>query len=125
MIEYLAEVCMMEKYFDGFKVWYVPRLDNHDVDHLAWIASSSALTPPNIIIKKLSKPSVRPAKEVIDAAKPDLMVIDEPEHGLTYDWMSPIKIFLNNQPPSNDNAKVERITCKSKIYHLIDEILYR
>jgi ribonuclease HI len=125
MTEYLAEVCMMEKYFDGFEVWYVPHLDNHDVDHLAWIASSRALTPPNVIIKKLSKPSVRPAKEVIDAAKPDLMVIDEPEHGLTYDWMSPIKIFLNNQPPSNDNAKVECITCKSKMYHLIDEILYR
>jgi hypothetical protein len=33
----------------------------------------------------LTKPSVKPAEEVIDAAKPDLMVIDEPEQGLAYD----------------------------------------
>jgi ribonuclease H / adenosylcobalamin/alpha-ribazole phosphatase len=33
MTEYLAEVCRMEKFFDGFKVWYVPRLDNRDADH--------------------------------------------------------------------------------------------
>jgi hypothetical protein len=26
---------MMEKFFDGFEVWYVPRLDNRDADHLS------------------------------------------------------------------------------------------
>jgi ATP:corrinoid adenosyltransferase len=73
----------------------------------------------------LTKPSVSPAEEVIEVAKPDLMVIDELEQGLAYDWMSPIKMFLDNQPPSDDNIEVERITCKSKMYHLIDGILYR
>jgi Fe-S cluster assembly ATPase SufC len=71
------------------------------------------------------KPSVRPAEEAIDVAKPDLMVIDEPDQGLAYDWMSLIKMFLDNQSPSDDNIKVERITCKSNMYHLIDEIVYR
>jgi hypothetical protein len=52
------------------------------------------------------------------------MIIDEPEQGLAYNRMSPIKMFLDNQPPSNDNAEVERIACKSKMYHLIDRILY-
>jgi hypothetical protein len=79
MTEYLAELRRMEKFFDGFEVRYVPRLDNRDADHLAWIASSRAPTPPDVIIEKLSKPSVRPAEEVIDVVKPDLMVIDEPE----------------------------------------------
>jgi hypothetical protein len=32
---------------------------------------------------------------------------------------------MYNQAPSNDNTEVERITCKSKMYHLIDGILYR
>jgi hypothetical protein len=32
---YLAEVRRMEKFFDGFEVRYVPRLDNCDADHLA------------------------------------------------------------------------------------------
>jgi Fe-S cluster assembly ATPase SufC len=67
----------------------------------------------------LTKPSVRPAEEAIDVAKPDLMVIDEPDQGLAYDWMSPIKMCLDN------NAEVERITHKSMMYHLIDGILYR
>jgi hypothetical protein len=35
MAKYLAEVRRMEKFFDGFEVWYVPRLDNRDADHLA------------------------------------------------------------------------------------------
>jgi hypothetical protein len=50
MTGYLAEVCRIEKFFDGFKVRYVPRLDNHDTDYLAWIASSRAATPPDVIV---------------------------------------------------------------------------
>jgi ATP:corrinoid adenosyltransferase len=96
MAEYLAEVQRMEKFFDRFEVQYVPRLDNYDADHLAWIASSRAPTTLDIIIEKLSKPLVRPAEEAIDATKPDLIVIDELEQGLAYDWMSPIKMFLDN-----------------------------
>jgi hypothetical protein len=79
MVEYLAEVCKIEKFFDGFEVRYVPHLDNYDTDHLVWIASSRAPTLLNVIIKKLTKHSVRPAEEAIDATKPNLMVIDEPE----------------------------------------------
>jgi hypothetical protein len=96
MVEYLAEVSRMEKFFDKFKVCYVPRLDNRDANHLAWIASSRAPTAKDIIIEKLTKPSVRPTEESIDAAKPDMMVIDESDQGLAYDWMSPIKMFLDN-----------------------------
>jgi hypothetical protein len=81
MAKYLAKVRRMEKFFDGFEVRYVPRLDNRDVDHLAWIAFFRAPTLLDIMIEKLSKPSVRPVEEAIDAAKPDLMVIDEPEQG--------------------------------------------
>jgi hypothetical protein len=125
MAEYLAEVRRMEKFFDEFEVQYVSHLDNCDTDHLAWIACSRAPTLLDVIIEKLSKPSVRPTEDVIDAAKPDLMVIDKPEQGLAYDWMSSIKMFLNNQPPSDNNAKVERIAHKSKMYHLIDGVLYR
>jgi hypothetical protein len=85
MADYLVEVCRMKKFFDGFEVRYVPRLDNCDTDHLAWIAFSRAPTLPNIIIEKLSKPLVRPVEEDVDAAKPDLMVIDKPEQGPAYD----------------------------------------
>jgi hypothetical protein len=73
----------------------------------------------------LTKPSVRPAEEAIDAAKPDLMVVDGPKQGLAYNWKIPIKMFLDNQPSSDDNIEVERIAHKFKMYHLIDGILYR
>jgi hypothetical protein len=124
MTNYLAEVRRM-KFLDGFEVWYVPHLDNCDADHLACIASSKAPTPLDVIIEKLSKPSVRPVEEDIYVAKPDMMVIDEPEQEPMYDWISPIKAFLDNQPPSDDNIEVERIKRKSKMYHLIDGVLYR
>jgi ribonuclease HI len=77
MVKYLAKVCRMEKFFDGFKVWYVPRLDNHDADHLAWIASFRAPTPPDVIVERLFKPLVKP-EESTGQAELELMIIDEP-----------------------------------------------
>jgi hypothetical protein len=52
------------------------------------------------------------------------MVIDEPEHELLYVWKHPIKMFLENHPPLDDNGEVECIAHKSKQYHLIDGILF-
>jgi hypothetical protein len=93
MAEYLAEVRRMEKFFDGFKVRYVPRLDNRDADHLAWIASSRAPTPPDVIIEKLTRPSVKAAETLKET---DLMIIDGAEQQSETDWMSPIKVYLYN-----------------------------
>jgi hypothetical protein len=39
--------------------------------------------------------------------------------------MSPIRAYLDNQPPLDDNVEIERITRKSRMYHLIDGVLYR
>jgi hypothetical protein len=62
MADYPAKMHRMEKFINGFEVQYVPCLDNRDAEHLAWIASFRAPTPPDVIIEKLSKPSVRPAE---------------------------------------------------------------
>jgi hypothetical protein len=43
---------------------------------------------------------------------PELMIIDEPAQRPAYDWMSPIRVYLDNQPPSDDNIEVERIARK-------------
>jgi hypothetical protein len=122
MAEYLAEVRRMEKFFDGLEVQYVPRLDNRDADHLVWITFSRTPTPPDVIVVKLSKPSVKPAEPINEA---DLMVIDVPDQESVFDWMNPIRMFLSNQPLSDGDAKVECIMCKVKMYHLIDGVLYR
>jgi hypothetical protein len=76
MAEYLVEVRRMEKLFYGFEVRYLPRLDNHDADHLAWITSSMAPTPVDVIVERLFKPSVK-SEESISKARPELMVIDD------------------------------------------------
>jgi hypothetical protein len=39
--------------------------------------------------------------------------------------MNSIRMFLDNQPLLDDAAKVERITHKVRMYHLIDGVLYR
>jgi hypothetical protein len=95
MAWYLAEVRRMEKFFNGFEVRYVPHLDNRDADHLAWIASSRAPTPPDIIVERLFKPSVK-LKESTSEVGPELMIIDEPAQPPAYDWMSPIRTYLDN-----------------------------
>jgi hypothetical protein len=79
---------------------------------------------PDVIIEKLSKPSVKPVEPTNKAIRHDLMVIDEPKQEPVYHWMHPIKMFLENQPPSNDSGEVELIVRKSKQYHLINGILF-
>jgi hypothetical protein len=120
--DYLAEVQRMEKFFDGFEVRYIPRLNNQGMDHLAWIASSRALIPLDVIVEKLTKPSI---KLVETLREMDLMIIDGAEQQPEIDWMNPIKAYLDNQPISDDNVKIERITRKSRMYHLIDGVLYK
>jgi hypothetical protein len=122
MTEYLVEVQRMEKFFDGFEVRYVSCLDNWDADHLAWVASSRAPIPPDVIIEKMTKPSVKAAETLRET---DLMIIDGAEQQPKIDWMSPIKAYLDNQPISDDNAEIERIARKSRMYHLINRVLYR
>ena len=122
MAEYLAEVRRLEKFFDDFKVRYVPRLDNRDADHLAWIASSRAPTPPDVILERLAKPSV---KETEPSEDTGFMVIDGPDQQSGCDWMSQIRSYLENHPLADDNAEIERIARKSRMYHLIDGVLYR
>jgi hypothetical protein len=92
------------------------------VDHIAWIASSRVPIPPDVIIEKLTKPSV---KVVESSRETDLIIIDGAEQQPEIDWMSPIKAYLDNQPISYDNTEIERIAHKSRIYHLIDGVLYR
>jgi hypothetical protein len=122
MAEYLAKVRKMEKFFDGFEIQYVPRLDNRDVDHLAWIASSRAPIPSDVIIEKLTKPSIKTVEALRET---DLMIIDGSEQQPEVDWMSPIKAYVDNQLISDDNAEIEHIALKSRMYHLIDGVLYK
>jgi hypothetical protein len=122
MPDYLAEVRRMEKFFDGFEVRYVPHLDNWDADHLAWIASSRALILSDVIVEKLTKRSI---KSVETLRETNLMMIDGAEQQPEIDWMIPIKAYLDNQPISYDNVEIERIAHKSRMYHLIDGVLYK
>jgi hypothetical protein len=39
--------------------------------------------------------------------------------------MSQIRPYLENRPLADDNVEIERIARKSKMYHLIDGVLYR
>jgi hypothetical protein len=124
MAEYLAEVHRMEKFFNGFEVRYVPRLHNRDNDHLAYIASSRAPSPLVVIVERLSKPSVK-SEESICKTGPELKVIDDTALQPAHDWMSLIKAYLDNQPSSDDNVEVKRVACRSRMYHLIDGVLYQ
>jgi hypothetical protein len=94
IIKCLLQVRIMGKFFNGFEVRYVPWFNNQDTNHLAWIASSRAPTPPNVIVEKLFKHSVKAAESSEATAGQDLMVIDESKQKPVYDWMHSIKIFL-------------------------------
>jgi hypothetical protein len=69
-------------------------------------------TPPDVIVERLFKPSVKPEESTSEVG-PELMIIDEPAQSPTYDWMSPIRAYLDNQSSSDDNTEVEHIARKS------------
>jgi hypothetical protein len=64
-------------------------------------------------------------EESTGQAELEFMIIDKPAQQPVNDWMSPIRAYLDNQPPSNDNVEVECIAHKSRMYHLIDRVLFR
>jgi hypothetical protein len=64
-------------------------------------------------------------EESTGQGKLELMIIDEPAQQPVHDWMSPIRAYLDNQSPSDDNARVKHIVHKSRMYHLIDGVLFR
>jgi hypothetical protein len=39
--------------------------------------------------------------------------------------MSPIKSYLDNQSISDDDMEIERIARKSRMYHIINGVLYK
>jgi hypothetical protein len=78
--------------------------------------------PSDVIVEKLTKPSI---KSVETLRETDLMIIDGAEQQPEVDWMSPIRAYLDNQPILDDNAKIEHIARKSRMYHLIDGVLYK
>jgi hypothetical protein len=53
------------------------------------------------------------------------MTIDEPAQQPAYDWVSLIRAYLDNQLTLDDNAEVELIARKCRMFHLIDGVLYR
>jgi hypothetical protein len=53
------------------------------------------------------------------------MVIDGPDQQSGFDWMSQIRSYLENRPLADDDAEIERIMRKFRMYHLIDGVLYR
>jgi hypothetical protein len=92
------------------------------VDHLAWIASSRVPILSDVIVEKLTNTSI---KSVETLEETDLMIIDGVEQQPEIDWMHPIKAYLDIHQISDDNAESECITCKSRMYHLIDKVLYK
>jgi hypothetical protein len=108
MAEYLAEVRRMEKFFDGFKVWYVQHLDNRIAGHLAWIASSRPPTLPDVIVVKFPIPSIKPAEPISEA---DLLVIDRHDQEPVFDWINPTRHYQMTMPKSSiSHAKPRCIT---------------
>jgi hypothetical protein len=80
------------------------------------------LIPSKVIVEKLTKPSVKLEETLRET---DLMIIDGAEQQPEIDWMRPIKVYLDNQPILDNNAEIERIACKSRMYHLIHGVLYK
>jgi hypothetical protein len=69
------------------------------------------LIPSKVIVEKLTKPSVKLEETLRET---DLMIIDGAEQQPEIDWMRPIKVYLDNQPISDNNAEIERIASNPK-----------
>jgi ribonuclease HI len=56
---YCAEVCKLEKHFQGLEILHVLRDSNVAADVLAKLGSDRAKVPPGVFVEELSAPSIK------------------------------------------------------------------
>ena len=92
-----------------------------------WIASSRSPVPDDVILERLSAPSIAEQRQGLPPAQePIVMLIDGPdgeEH--EGDWRIPISEYLENDCLGDDSPEAQRMMRKVKLYTLIDGELYK
>jgi hypothetical protein len=88
-------------------------MDNRDANHLAWVTTSRALMPPDVIVERLAKPSIKTKHQDVGSAY--LLIIDGKEPNEGDNLMQSIRTFLENWLVPDDNVEAERVACKSYI----------
>lgn len=119
MATYLDEVRRVESFFDRFEVRYVPRLDNRDTDHLAWLSSSRSAIPDDVIREVLTKPSV-----ILTTKASAANLINNEEAGAEEDWRTPYLMWLNEEMTPDDSVMAELLARNARRYIVIDGQLY-
>jgi hypothetical protein len=76
MDTYCAEVCKLEKHFEGLEILHVLHGSNIAVDILAKLGSDRAKVPSSVFVEELSAPSIKqPVKITPELPAPDTQVL--------------------------------------------------
>lgn len=142
MTDNLAEVRKLEKKFIGFEIKYIPRNDNCLANSLFRQAFSRSAGQIGIFIERLSKPFVKSSDDTVEGVVVyetynqlgGLSEIDAPKGVveelvalLEYEdsWIDPIRKFLQDRVMPEDDALLEQVFRRSRMYTLVDDVLYR
>ena len=121
MDAYCAEVHKLEKHFQGLEILHVMRDLNIVADVLAKLGSDRAQLPPDVFVQELQVPTIKQeASTSMSTLTPDVQVLV-----VNPTWMQVFIDYIRDHKLPDDKVEAEHITCRSKNYVLVGDMLYR
>ena len=115
LAKYLQFLREQEKYFEGFIVKNISRIDNSDDDKIVKVVAQNRSLPQDIFFQVLTHASIKAKQEV-----PREVHIIQSE-----DWRAPIMAYLHGHYEPEDEVNEVRMKHSTRNYKIINNQLYK
>ena len=115
LAKYLQFLREQEKYFEGFIVKNISRIDNSDDDKIVKVVAQNRSLPQDIFFQVLTHASIKAKQEV-----PREVHIIQRE-----DWRAPIMAYLHGHYEPEDEVNEVRMKHRTRNYKIINNQLYK
>ena len=115
LAKYLQFLREQEKYFEGFTVKNISRIDNSDADEIAKAIAQNTSLPQDVSFQVLTHASIKAKQEV-----PREVHIIQSEN-----WRAPIMAYLRGHYEPEDEVNKVRMKHRTRNYKIINNQLYK
>ena len=115
LAKYLQFLREQEKYFEGFTVKNISRIDNSDADEIAKAIAQNTSLPQDVFFQVLTHASIKAKQEV----PREVHIIQ------SKDWRAPIMSYLRGHYEPEDEVNEVRMKHRIRNYKIINNQLYK
>ena len=115
LAKYLQFLREQEKYFEGFIVKNISRIDNSDDDKIVKVVAQNTSLPQDVFFQVLTHASIKAKQEVLS----EIHIIQ------SEDWRAPIIAYLRGHYELEDEVNKVRMKHRTRNYKIINNQLYK